>query len=182
LKSSIHSLNYVKKINIPEHIIGLTDEKLKPQGKVWSERTNSQTNAQMVVSSFDLFKEPMLLLLIAVAVIYFVSKITKPTHAGRIVVVSEFLLSGQPQSDCDGSFRKLNEPLSTVLRNGEPVRIATAAIVIDDLVIAEEGNTINADGEIVHSNDFSVNESLLTGEPYMLSSQKNRSQVHLVVH
>jgi Ca2+-transporting ATPase len=45
--------------------------KLKPQGKVWSERTNSQ-NAQMVVSSFDLFKEPMLLLLIAVAVIYFV--------------------------------------------------------------------------------------------------------------
>jgi hypothetical protein len=30
--------------------------KLKPQGKVWSERTNSQTNAQMVVSSFDLFK------------------------------------------------------------------------------------------------------------------------------
>jgi hypothetical protein len=30
--------------------------KLKPQGKVWSERTNSQTNAQMV-SSFDLFKE-----------------------------------------------------------------------------------------------------------------------------
>jgi Ca2+-transporting ATPase len=55
-------------------------------------------------------------------------------------------------------FRKLNEPLSTVLRNGEPVRIATAAIVIDDLVIAEEGNTIT-DGEIVHSNDFSVNES-----------------------
>jgi Ca2+-transporting ATPase len=80
------------------------------------------------------------------------------------------------------SLEKLNEPLSTVLRNGEPVRIATAAIVIDDLVIAEEGNTINADGEIVHSNDFSVNESLLTGEPYMFSSQKNRSQVHLVVH
>jgi magnesium-transporting ATPase (P-type) len=64
-----------------------------------------------------------------------------------------FFLSGQPQSDCDGILEKLNEPLSTVLRNGEPIRIATAAIVIDDLVIAEEGNTIN-DGEIVHSNDF----------------------------
>jgi Ca2+-transporting ATPase len=32
-----------------------------------------------------------------------------------------------------------------------------------DLVIAKEGNTINADGKIVHSNDFSVNESALTG-------------------
>jgi magnesium-transporting ATPase (P-type) len=31
--------------------------------------------------------------------------------------------------------------------------IPTAAIVINDLVIAKEGNTINADGEIVHSND-----------------------------
>jgi Ca2+-transporting ATPase len=40
--------------------------------------------------------------------------------------------------------------------------IPTAAIVINDLVIAKEGNTINADGEIVHSNDFSVNESSLT--------------------
>jgi hypothetical protein len=44
--------------------------KLKPQGKVWSERTNSQTNAQMVVSSFDLFKD--VTVIIAVAVIYFV--------------------------------------------------------------------------------------------------------------
>ena len=63
---------------------------------------------------------------------------------------------------------KLNEPLSTVLRNGEPTTIPTAEIVIDDLVITEEGSTINADGEIVHSNDFSVNESLLTGEPYAI--------------
>jgi hypothetical protein len=35
------------------------------------------------------------------------------------------------------ALEKLNEPLSTV-RNGEPIRIATAAIVIDDLVIAEK--------------------------------------------
>jgi hypothetical protein len=80
--------------------------KLKPQGKVWSERTNSQTNAQMV-SSFDLFKEPMLL--IAVAVIYFVMGQNNEAYfmLAAIVVVSEFLLSGQPQSDCDGIFRKV---------------------------------------------------------------------------
>ncbi|HRO71771.1 MAG TPA: cation-translocating P-type ATPase, partial [Chitinophagaceae bacterium] len=30
----------------------------------------------------------------------------------------------------------------------------------------EEGNTINADGRMVHSNDFSVNESSLTGEAW----------------
>jgi hypothetical protein len=46
--------------------------KLNLKEKVWSGTNNSQTNAQTVVSSFWLFKEPMLLLLIAVAVIYFV--------------------------------------------------------------------------------------------------------------
>jgi Ca2+-transporting ATPase len=94
--------------------------KLKPQGKVWSERTNSQTNAQMV-ALFDLFKEPMLLL-IAVAVIYFVmGQNNEVLHAGRnSSSLRNFFLSGQPQSDCDGIFRKVNEPLSTVLRNGEP--------------------------------------------------------------
>jgi Ca2+-transporting ATPase len=114
--------------------------KLKPQGKVWSERTNSQTNAQMVVSSFDLFKEPMLLLLIAVAVIYFVMGQNNEAYfmLAAIVVVSEFLYQDNRSRIAMESLEKLNEPLSTVLRNGEPVRIATAAIVIDDLVIAEE--------------------------------------------
>jgi Ca2+-transporting ATPase len=92
-----------RKINIPEHY---EMRKLKPQGKVWSERTNSQTNAQMVVSSFDLFKEPMLLLLIAVAVIYFVMGQNKK-HAAMLQCSPEFLFSGQPQSDCDGIFRKV---------------------------------------------------------------------------
>jgi flagellar biogenesis protein FliO len=82
--------------------------KLKPQGKVWSERTNSQTNAQMVVSSFDLFKEPMLLLLIAVAVIYFVmGQNNSLFHAGRNSSSLRISLPGQPQSDCDGIFRKV---------------------------------------------------------------------------
>jgi magnesium-transporting ATPase (P-type) len=81
--------------------------KLKPQGKVWSERTNSQTNAQMVVSSFDLFKEPMLLLLIAVAVIYFVMGQNNEAYfmLAAVVVSGISFLPGQPQSDCD--FRKV---------------------------------------------------------------------------
>jgi Ca2+-transporting ATPase len=37
---------------------------------------------------------------------------------------------------------------------------------VGDLCITEEGNLINADGTIVHSNDFSVNQSSLTGESF----------------
>jgi Ca2+-transporting ATPase len=96
--------------------------KLKPQGKVWSERTNSQTNAQMVVALFDLFKEPMLLLLIAVAVIYFVMGQNNEAYfmLAAIVVVSEFLFIRTTAVGLRWALEKLNEPLSTVLRNGEP--------------------------------------------------------------
>jgi Ca2+-transporting ATPase len=58
----------------------------------------------------------------------------------------------------------LNTPLSKLIRNGVPLNILTTEIVPGDLVIAEEGATINADGHIVYSHDFSVNESTLTGE------------------
>jgi Ca2+-transporting ATPase len=56
--------------------------------------------------------------------------------------------------------------LSHVIRNGVPGTIPTIEIVPGDLVIAEEGTTVNADGTIVYSHDFSVNESSLTGEAH----------------
>jgi Ca2+-transporting ATPase len=111
----------------------------------------------------------MLLLLIAVAIIYFVMGQNSEAYfmLAAIVVVSgiSFYQDNRSRIAME-ALEKLNEPLSTVVRNGESTRVPTADIVINDLVVAEEGNTINADGEIVHSNDFSVNESLLTGEPY----------------
>ncbi|RYJ37419.1 ATPase, P-type (Transporting), HAD superfamily, subfamily IC [Flavobacterium anhuiense] len=62
------------------------------------------------------------------------------------------------------ALEKLNEPLSKVIRNSYVIEIPTHEITIGDLCIIEEGKMINADGEIMHSNDFSVNESSLTGE------------------
>jgi Ca2+-transporting ATPase len=79
------------------------------------------------------------------------------------------------------ALEKLNEPLSTVLRNGEPIRIATAAIVIDDLVIAEEKQLMPM--EKLYTAMISVNESLLTGEPYaVFKSEKTEVKSILVVH
>jgi Ca2+-transporting ATPase len=41
---------------------------------------------------------------------------------------------------------KLNEPLSTVIRNSK-IKIPTFEIAVGDLCITEEGNLINADGK-----------------------------------
>ena len=43
-------------------------------------------------------------------------------------------------------------------------KIMTEDLVVGDSLIVEEGTSIAGDGIIVHANDFSVNESILTGE------------------
>ena len=158
------------KINIPENIIGLTDTEVQTSRLKFGK--NEQIHKQKHrwwLTLFELFKEPMLLLLIAVAIIYFVLGQNNEAYfmLAALVAVSgiSFYQDNRSRIAME-SLEKLNEPLSIVLRNRQSTKIPTAEIVIDDLVIAQEGNTINADGEIVHSNDFSVNESLLTGEPY----------------
>ncbi|UQD57506.1 cation-translocating P-type ATPase [Flavobacterium sp. K5-23] len=159
-----------KEINIPENIIGLTDTEVITSRERFG--NNEQIQKQQYkwwLALFDLLKEPMLLLLIAVAIIYFILGENSEAFfmLAAIVVVSgiSFYQDNRSRKALE-ALEKLNEPLSSVLRNGVAIKIPTREIVINDLVIAEEGNTINADGEIVHSNDFSVNESTLTGEAY----------------
>jgi Ca2+-transporting ATPase len=170
-----------KKINIPDTIIGLTDLEAQASRKQFG--SNEQIHKQKYrwwVALFDLFKEPMLLLLIAVAVIYFILGQNNEAYfmLAAIIVVSgiSFYQDNRSRKALE-ALEKLNEPLSTVLRNGVEKRIPTKEIVVNDLVIAKEGNTINADGEIVHSNDFSVNESALTGEAYaVFKSEKTENK------
>lgn len=117
----------------------------------------------------DILKEPMLLLLIAVSVIYLI--VGNYSEAlfmfGAIIAVSgiSFYQDNRSKKALE-ALEKLNEPLSTVIRNGEIRQISTREIAVGDLCIVEEGQIINADGRIVHSNDFSVNEASLTGESY----------------
>src|SRR5690606_26104883 len=117
----------------------------------------------------DILKEPMLLLLIAVTVIYVI--VGNYSEAffmfGAIIAVSgiSFYQDNRSKKALE-ALKKLNEPLSTVIRNGKITEIPTHEISVGDLCIIEEGKMINADGEIVHSNDFSVNESSLTGESF----------------
>jgi Ca2+-transporting ATPase len=168
-----------KEINIPKNITGLTENEVIASRNEFG--TNEQIHKQQYkwwLALFDLLKEPMLLLLIAVAIIYFILGENSEAFfmLAAIVAVSgiSFYQDNRSRKALE-ALEKLNEPLSTVLRNGLSHKIPTKDIVIGDLVIAEEGNTINADGEIVHSNDFSVNESSLTGEAYAVFKSEKMS-------
>ncbi|PWT99890.1 MAG: haloacid dehalogenase [Bacteroidetes bacterium] len=153
---------------IPGHLIGLTEEEVDASRKKYGynrlETTKKNTGLKIIL---DILKEPMLILLFVISFIYvFVGLYEEATFMfAAIIAVSgiSFYQDNRSKKALE-ALEKLNEPLSKVIRNSIVLKIPTHEIVVGDLCITEEGNMINADGSIVHSNDFSVNESSLTGE------------------
>src|SRR5690554_7357277 len=156
--------------NIPKYLTGLLEEELKiSRVKYGYNQAGNIRKNTWYLMVLDILKEPMLLLLIAVAIIYvIVGNYSEAIFMlGAIIAVSgiSFYQDNRSKKALE-ALEKLNEPLSTVIRNSKVIRIPTHEIAVGDLCITEEGKMINADGEIVHSNDFSVNEASLTGESF----------------
>jgi P-type E1-E2 ATPase len=55
-------------------------------------------------------------------------------------------------------------PTATVVRDGDPRRVAVSAVVEGDIVLVEQGDQIVADGVVGRSEGLALDESILTGE------------------
>jgi Ca2+-transporting ATPase len=164
---------------IPDHLKGLTEDELKISREEFGYNQNEK-NKQITWLRllFDVLKEPMLLLLISVAVIYvIVGNYSEAAFmSGAIIIVSMISLFQDNRSKkALVALEKLNEPSSIVVRNGKIHSIPTRELAVGDLCIIEEGKIVNADGHIVHSNDFSVNEASLTGESFSVFKSSETS-------
>ncbi|MGB3452399.1 MAG: cation-translocating P-type ATPase [Moheibacter sp.] len=170
-------------MNIPENLTGLTDKEVAASHARYGYNSlKEEKKNSFLVWLGELVKEPMLLLLIAVSVIYL---IVGQYDEAIFMIVALIAVSGI--SFYQGfetrkalkEIEELNEPLSLVIRNSKPIKIPTHELAVGDLCVIEEGNLINADGKIVHSNDFSVNESSLTGETFSIykSTESEESKV-----
>jgi Ca2+-transporting ATPase len=158
------------KNNLPDHLKGLDDNEVFTSQKQYGYNSiNTNHKNSWFELLLDILKEPMLLLLIAVTIIYvIVGNYSEALFMlGAIIAVSgiSFYQDNRSKKALE-ALEKLNEPLSTVIRNSKVMQIPTHEIAVGDLCIIEEGKMINADGKIVHSNDFSVNEASLTGESF----------------
>ena len=158
-------------------ITGLSNEEVIASRKKWgSNSLEHQQKNHLLISIIEMVKEPMFLLLVAAASIYF---ITGDFGDGifmttAIVLVAAISLFQEARSrNAIDALKKLSQPKSKVIRNGELIEIPSEEIVLGDSIQVEEGTFIPADAIIIQSNDFSVNEAILTGES--LSVFKNDS-------
>src|SRR5690606_16302965 len=169
--------------HIPGHLKGLTDSEVAASRQQYGyNRLDAAPKSSWRSLLIDILKEPMLILLGVISLIYVVvgDYGEAAFMFAAIVAVSavSFYQDNRSKKALE-ALEKLNEPLSRVIRNSTVVDIPTHEIAVGDLCITEEGKIINADGRIVHSNDFSVNEASLTGESYSVFKD-SRSEDNLV--
>ncbi|MBU2902185.1 cation-translocating P-type ATPase [Maribacter dokdonensis] len=149
-------------------INGLTDQQVEAsKNEHGTNSLNYKKENSFIDALISIAKEPMVILLLIASCIYFISGNWGDGFflATAIVLVGSISLYQDSRSrKALENLRNLTHPKSKVIRNAQVIEIDSEDIVIGDFLMVEEGTTISADGIIVHSNDFSVNESILTGE------------------
>jgi Ca2+-transporting ATPase len=162
---------------------GLTDDQVLAARKQFGlNQLKYKKQNRFLEAVVGLIKEPMIILLLVTSSIYFISgKIGDGIFlASAIILVS--LISLYQDSKSRNALDKLKDftkPTCKVIRNGTAIQIKSEEVVVGDSIVLEEGILIGADGIILHSNDFSVNESILTGES-MPVAKSEATEDHLI--
>lgn len=62
------------------------------------------------------------------------------------------------------ALKKMSSPESNVIRDGKRIKVKSSELVVGDLVVLEEGDTVGADLRLIQSVNLKISEASLTGE------------------
>ncbi|MEZ2141236.1 cation-translocating P-type ATPase [Bradyrhizobium sp. DN5] len=138
--------------------------RLKAEGFNELPRTERRTIVQLIL---EVMREPMLLLLLAGGLIYFVlgdlGEALLLLVFASISIVITIVQEARTERVLE-SLRDLTSPRALVIRGGEHIRIPGREVVRGDLIMLSEGDRVAADATVLQCDDLLLDESLLTGE------------------
>ncbi len=151
-----------------EGITGLSEEdafrKLRKEGY---NELPSQKKQSLFAILRNIFREPMLLLLLGAGIIYL---FLGEQSDALMLLFFVFVVAGitfyqeRKTERALEALKNLSSPRALVLRDGMQKRVPGREIVRDDVLILREGDRIPADGIVLFCSNLMVDESLLTGE------------------
>lgn len=159
-------------------ITGLTNEQaLVAREKFGKNKLDFKKENTFLDTVKRIAKDPMMILLLVATAIYFVSGKIDDGIFLSIAIVFQTSISIYQYSRSKNALDKLkdlSQPYCKVFRNGKITAIRSEDLVIGDSLMVEEGSSVTADGTIIHSNDFSVDESILTGESFAVYKDQTK--------
>ncbi|MEO5685527.1 MAG: cation-translocating P-type ATPase [Chitinophagaceae bacterium] len=157
---------------------GLTQQQvLDARVKYGSNKLEYKKKHNFIDAVKSLAQDPMIILLLIAATIYFISGDIANGIFLAVAIVLQVIISLYQDARSRNALDHLQDftqPKSKVIRDGQTEEITSEELVVGDSLIVEEGSSVSADGIIIHANDFSVNEAVLTGES--LSVFKDQTQ------
>lgn len=121
--------------------------------------------------------EPIFLLLLFASVIYFLLGEALEGIIMLVFVLGIITMDVIQEWNTNKTLKTLKDlsmPYVKVIRDGLELLISTVELVPGDVILIEEGNRVPADGFILYSHDFCVDESMLTGEADVVYKDKTR--------
>jgi Ca2+-transporting ATPase len=115
----------------------------------------------------SILKEPMFVLLFCTAILYFF--LNEPQDGLTMLIFVLFIAGLNLWQEFKTekalqALKNISDSKVRVIRNEKLESISSSEVTIDDFIIVQEGDKIQADGTVVEINGFGVNESVLTGE------------------
>lgn len=151
-----------------KNIKGLTkDEVVKSREKYGVNKLAEKKKQPLIIKIISIFKEPMFLLLIIAASIYFIVREYSDGIMMLIFVFGICFIEYMQEAKTDKALEELNKLSSLnvkVIRDGKEEAMSSEDVVVGDIVLLEEGDSVPADGKVLYGQSLGVNESSLTGE------------------
>lgn len=154
--------------NTPQNLVGLTTAEAKGlQEQFGKNELTPQKKESFFKKVLHIICEPMFLLLLVAATIYFLLGEPRDGCIMLVFVVGIISIDVLQEWKTDktlNALKDLSAPQVTVIRDGREQTVASADLVPGDLMMICEGVKIPADGVVVKCADLCVDESSLTGE------------------
>ncbi len=116
---------------------------------------------------FDSFKDPIIYVLIAAAILSFIVGETIDAIAILFIIIVDAIVSTIQEYRAEQNSEALKNLIKVkvkVIRENKHYEIDSENIVPGDIIVIEPGTVISADARILSSTNLTVNESILTGE------------------
>ena len=165
---------------------GLTDEQVKTlRAEHGENRLQEKKKKTMFWRFIDQFRDAMILILIAAAIISFVVAITEGNPKEffeplliLFIVILNAVMGVMQESKAEkalDALKSLSAPHARIIRGGEERIVDAAELVPGDIIKVEAGDFIPADARLLQSVSLKSEESALTGES--VPSEKDAAAV-----
>ena len=151
---------------------GLTSAQAKERLEKYGPNALQAGEKTTVLQKFiNQFKDFMIIVLLAAAVISFFAHEGAPDPTDAIVILAVVILNAivgviqeSKAEEAIEALQKMASPVATVLRDGEHLHVKGEEIVVGDIVVLEAGDVVPADMRLLEVNTIKIEEAALTGE------------------